>query len=99
MADQRVPGFENVPTLKERNIDLSIGTWRGIAAPLGTPPQIIAQLQSAAAKIAEEPAFRQTLEKQNLGYRYADSAGFEATMRRDDATFKALIDKLALRQQ
>lgn len=99
MADQRVPGFDNVPTLKERNIDLSIGTWRGIAAPLGTPPQIIAQLQSAAAKIAQEPAFRQTLEKQNLGYRYADSAGFEATMRRDDATFKALIDKLALRQQ
>jgi len=27
MADRRVKGFDSVPTLKERGIDLSIGTW------------------------------------------------------------------------
>lgn len=30
MSDGRVPGFESVPTLKERGVDLSIGTWRGL---------------------------------------------------------------------
>src|SRR4030095_11348036 len=42
MADQRLKGFDKVPTLKERNIDLSIGTWRGLAVNKGTPPEILA---------------------------------------------------------
>lgn len=33
MADKRVKGFDKVPTAKERGIDLSIGTWRGLGAP------------------------------------------------------------------
>jgi tripartite-type tricarboxylate transporter receptor subunit TctC len=96
MADQRVKGFENVPTLKERNIDLSIGTWRGLAAPKNTPPQVMAYLKKVALEAANEPAFRQTLDKQNLGFSYADDAAFKAAIAKDDASFKALIAKLGI---
>ena len=97
MADKRVPGFDKVPTLKERNIDLVIGTWRGIAAPKGTPPQVVAYLKDLALKASNEPAFRDTLSKQNLGFVYADDAAFKAVIARDNTYFKALIEKLGIR--
>lgn len=97
MADQRVKGFEKVPTLKERNIDLTIGTWRGIAAPKNTPPEIVSYLKSVTAKAANEPAFREVMEKQNLGFSYADETIFRASMAKDSAYFKTLIAKLNIK--
>jgi tripartite-type tricarboxylate transporter receptor subunit TctC len=97
MADQRVKGFEKVPTLKERNIDLSIGTWRGLAAPKNTPPEVLATLRSAAAKIAAEPALREAMDKLNLGYSYGDEAAFRANVVKDNTIFKALVTKLNIK--
>jgi tripartite-type tricarboxylate transporter receptor subunit TctC len=86
-----------VPTLKERKIDLSIGTWRGIAAPKNTPPEVVAYLKKVALNASNEPAFRETLDKQNLGFAYADDVAFKAVMARDDAYFKTLITKLGIK--
>jgi tripartite-type tricarboxylate transporter receptor subunit TctC len=97
MADQRVKGFEKVPTLKERKIDLSIGTWRGIAAPKNTPPEVVAYLKKLALNASSEPAFRETLDKQNLGFVYADDVGFKAVIAKDNAYFKTLITKLGIK--
>jgi tripartite-type tricarboxylate transporter receptor subunit TctC len=97
MAEQRVPGFEKVPTLKERNIDLVIGTWRGIAAPKNTPPEVVAYLKDVAKKAADEPAFREVLQKQNLGFSYADDVAFKANMAKDSAYFKTLMGKLDIK--
>jgi tripartite-type tricarboxylate transporter receptor subunit TctC len=97
MAEQRVKGFDKVPTLKERGIDLVIGTWRGIAAPKNTPPEVLATLRSTTAKIAQEPQLREAMERLNLGYAYADDQTFLAGMARDNAYFKTLMSKLNLK--
>ena len=97
MSDQRLKGFDKVPTLKERNIDLSIGAWRGLAAPKGTPPEVLAALRTATRKAAEEPSFKESLDKLNLGYAYADADGFRAAMQKDSDMFKQLIAKLGLK--
>jgi tripartite-type tricarboxylate transporter receptor subunit TctC len=97
MAEQRVKGFDKVPTLKERGIDLVIGTWRGIAAPKNTPPEVVAYLKNLSQKAASEPAFREVLDKQNLGFSYADDVAFKANMAKDNAYFKALMGKLDIK--
>jgi tripartite-type tricarboxylate transporter receptor subunit TctC len=97
MADQRLKGFEKVPTLKERKIDLSIGAWRGMAAPKGTPPEVLAALRAATKKAAEEPSFKESLDRLNLGYSYADADAFTASMRKDSDMFKLLVAKLGLK--
>lgn len=97
MADQRLKGFEKVPTLKERNIDLSIGTWRGIVAPKGTPADVVAYLKKVTQEAADEPAFRAALAQQYLGYAYADDATFKAAMAKDAAFFKGLMAKLDIK--
>jgi len=86
-----------VPTLKERNIDLSIGTWRGLAAPKNTPPEVVAYLKNVTLKASSEPAFREVLEKQNLGFAYADEMAFKANMAQDSAYFKTLMGKLNIK--
>ncbi|MDM0074022.1 tripartite tricarboxylate transporter substrate binding protein [Variovorax sp. J2P1-59] len=97
MADQRVKGFDKVPTLKERGIDLTIGTWRGIAAPKNTPPEVVAYLKDLSKKASDEAAFREVLEKQNLGFAYADDVAFKAVMAKDSAYFKTLMGKLDIK--
>lgn len=97
MADQRLKAFDKVPTLKERQIDLSIGTWRGLALPKGTPQPVVDALRTAARKAAEDPAMRETLEKLNLGFAYLDAPEFGQAMQRDHAYFKALVAKVGIK--
>lgn len=97
MADKRLEGFENVPTLKERDIDLSIGTWRGLAAPSGTPQPVLDKLEDAFKKAAAEEGFKKFMAEQNLGYVVEDQQVFTQQIERDNATFKALIEKFNMR--
>nr|WP_259651779.1 tripartite tricarboxylate transporter substrate binding protein [Variovorax sp. UMC13] len=97
MADQRLKAFDKVPTLKERKIDLSIGTWRGLAVPKATPTAVVDVLRAAARKTAEEPAMREALEKLNLGFSYLDAAEFGQSMERDHLYFKELVQKVGIR--
>lgn len=99
MADQRIKGFENVPTFKERGLDIQIGTWRGLGVPKNTPADIVATLRQATAKTAQEQSLRDALDKQNMGYAYADGEAFHAVMARDHAFYRALIQKLGLKGQ
>ena len=97
MADARAKGFEKVPTLKERGIDLSIGTWRGLGAPKGTPPEIVALLKTVTAKAMNEAVLKDTMEKQNLGVSFADETQFRAAMAKDNLYFKQLMAKLNIK--
>jgi len=97
MADQRLKAFDKVPTLKERKIDLSIGTWRGLALPKSTPQPVIDTLRTATRKASEDPAMRETLEKLNLGFAYLDAAEFGQAMAKDHEYFKTLVAKLGIK--
>jgi len=97
MSDQRLKAFDKVPTLKERNIDLSIGTWRGLAVHKATPPDVVTTLRTAARKAAEEPMLREQLEKLNLGFAYLDAEAFGQAMQRDHEYFKQLVQKLGIK--
>lgn len=99
MADQRIKGFDKVPTLKERNIDVSIGTWRGLGVAKGTPPDIVNTLRAATAKIVTEQSLRDALDRQNMGYAYADGDAFGVVMAKDHAFYRGLINKLGLKNQ
>ncbi|MBN8749569.1 Tripartite tricarboxylate transporter family receptor [Xylophilus ampelinus] len=99
LADQRMPGmFEQVPTLKERKVDLTMGTWRGIAVPKGTPPEIVAKLTAASTQAANDPSVKESMERQSLGYAVADGETFRRQISSDTALFKQLIDQLGAKK-
>ncbi|MDR2331877.1 MAG: tripartite tricarboxylate transporter substrate binding protein [Burkholderiaceae bacterium] len=95
MADQRMPGpFAQVPTFKERNIDLTVGAWRGLVVPKGTPDAVVKTLKDMARKAGNEPGFRETLEKTNLGYSYGEGDVFLKQIQDDREMFKGILAKL-----
>ncbi len=99
MSNKRIKGFEQVPTLKERNFDLVLGTWRGLAVPKNTPTDVVNVLKTAAAKTMQEPALREIMEKQNFTTdTYEDAATFEASMARESAYIKQIASKVDLKK-
>lgn len=96
-ADKRIKGFENVPTMKERGIDLSLSTWRGLAAPKGTPPEVIAVLAEATRKIAAEPSLKEALDRLSMGQSYAEAEAFRQMMKTQNEFFRQLVPKLNIK--
>jgi tripartite-type tricarboxylate transporter receptor subunit TctC len=60
---------------------------------------VVATLRAATAKTANEPSLREALDKQNMGYAYADGDQFGAVMAKDHAFYKALIQRLGIKPQ
>lgn len=99
MSEKRIKGFEQVPTMKERNFDLVLGTWRGLAVPKGTPPDVIATLKTVVARTMQEPSLREVMEKQNFTTdTYEDQAAFQASMARESAYIKQIAAKVDMRK-
>ncbi|WP_119154096.1 tripartite tricarboxylate transporter substrate binding protein [Caldimonas tepidiphila] len=96
MGEQRAKRFPDVPTLKEKGIDVSISTWRGIVVPKGTPQPVVEVLRTASRKAADEQAFRDALARLDLTHVYADGPAFRTVMERDNAFFKRLMGELGI---
>jgi tripartite-type tricarboxylate transporter receptor subunit TctC len=61
----RYPALPDVPTIGETVPGFEISSWVGVFAPAGTPPDIVAKLNAAMAKILKADAVRAKLA--NLG--------------------------------
>ena len=88
--------YDAVPTLKERGIDLAIGTWRGFAVPKATPQPVVEALTAITRATAGEPGFREAMARANLGFSFADAEAFDAAIAQDRALFRPLIERLRL---
>lgn len=59
---QRMEALPDVPTAKEQGINgLETGSWVGLFAPAGTPPEIAPIVQQALAKALQDPKIREWL--------------------------------------
>jgi tripartite-type tricarboxylate transporter receptor subunit TctC len=97
VVNSKPDGYKIAPTLKERKIDLSIGTWRGLGVAKGTPPEVVEAIKDITRKAVNEPIMREVMDKLNLGYSYADDSAFKAQLVRDDETFRQLVARLNLK--
>jgi tripartite-type tricarboxylate transporter receptor subunit TctC len=50
-SEERVPFLPDAPTFKEQGYDIVGGAFRGVAAPKGTPKEIIDKLADAFTKV------------------------------------------------
>ena len=61
---KRTQALPDVPTMDEAGLKgFDAGTWHGLVAPAGTPPQVITALHDAAAKALQDPAVQASLAK------------------------------------
>ncbi|MBU1206622.1 MAG: tripartite tricarboxylate transporter substrate binding protein [Proteobacteria bacterium] len=76
MADERDPKFPDTPTLKELGINWTCAAWRGVAAPKGTPPEIISALGKAIARVHKSDDFIKFMKNRGYGIQWMDAAQF-----------------------
>ncbi len=93
-AAQRLAMFPDVPTVKEQGIDFSMGMWRGLAAPKGTPPEVTRILHDAFKKTMDDPEFQARAKEMSVILSYLGPKDFEALMARDDEFLGKLIKSL-----
>jgi len=65
-AEERNPDLPDVPTFREKGYDLLNGADRGIAAPAGLEPDVLAKLVEASEKAVNDPEFQAFAKAQAL---------------------------------
>ncbi|MDE5833566.1 MAG: tripartite tricarboxylate transporter substrate binding protein, partial [Desulfovibrio sp.] len=94
-AEERVPEFPNVPTLKESGLyDKWYGSARGLVAPKGTPPEVIDFYVQAFKKTMEDPANIEAHKKAGLNMNFMDNQQFAKLIQEQDAFAKEVANDL-----
>lgn len=97
MADERLPDFPHVPTMKEQGIAWSMGGWRGVAVPAGTPAPIVQKLATALDKIVHGEDYVEFTRRTGFNWSYEAPDQFAATLARLDGEFGKLLTSEAFR--
>jgi tripartite-type tricarboxylate transporter receptor subunit TctC len=71
----------DVPTLTELGFAVEMASERGLVAPAGTPPAILARLREAAADIGRDPDFVRILEGRYTEPRFEEGEAWFARLR------------------
>jgi tripartite-type tricarboxylate transporter receptor subunit TctC len=89
----RLPQYPDVPTLAEAGLPgYEAGSWYGLAAPKGTPKEIVDRLSAETQKILADPDFRAKFLTPNFIYSIGSSpADFAARIARDNAKWSKVI--------
>jgi tripartite-type tricarboxylate transporter receptor subunit TctC len=78
-----LPGFE-------------VKSWVGLAAPAGTPPDIVAKLNDAVAKAAADPAFQAKLTLLGIQAEASTSANMAAFVASESKRWNDVIDRAGI---
>jgi tripartite-type tricarboxylate transporter receptor subunit TctC len=93
----RHPLFPDVPTTTEYGLpDVRMDTWFALIAPAKTPEAVVARIDRAAADMAQQDSFRDSLAKIGCAPAYLPHAEFAAFIARDLKKWESLIPALGI---
>lgn len=99
-SSERISSLPDVPTCAESGAEgIDIVMWRGLAAPAGTPEDVLLALQDAAKKAVESEEFQSAAATIGFEPDFQDHTAFGELIARDDASIAALMDTLGLKSQ
>lgn len=95
-GEERLEIMPEVPTLQEQGIDFTMGAWRGLGVPEGTPEDRIETLHDAFRSVYESEEFQGFMEDNGFGLVYRDPEEFGQFMDESYERFGRIIDDLGL---
>lgn len=93
-SEKRFELFPDVPTVKEQGIDFVMGQWRGLAAPKGTPSDVIKKLHDAFKKGMEDPVFIKNAKDMVVNLHYLGPEDFGKLMAQDHEFYGKLVKEI-----
>ncbi len=93
LAPERLRDYPQVPTLKEKGIDITFSGYYGIGVPKGTPPDIVKVLEDKFTKAFNNPECQKEYTKKlKLDLMYLDSDGFKKFLDKMYKTISKALD-------
>ncbi|MEE2937893.1 MAG: tripartite tricarboxylate transporter substrate-binding protein [Planctomycetota bacterium] len=101
MSPQRAVGFEQVPTFLEQGNNWTLGGWRGLAVPQGTPTEIVDRLLDVLIPIvSESPSagnFAEFMETQKFDHTWRGPSEFKEFLAENDRKLGTLLKSVAMK--
>ncbi|MBI5068129.1 MAG: tripartite tricarboxylate transporter substrate binding protein [Deltaproteobacteria bacterium] len=95
--EKRDGTLPNVPTCKEQGYDVvTAGSVKGIAAPKGTPREVVAALESRFQKIAADPEFHRIMADLSQPVDFMTAAQYRPWLEAASAQYAGLIKTLGV---
>jgi len=93
---ERSQFYPEVPTLKEKGVDIDQGLWRGIFVKKGIPQETLDILSDLFAKMVEDPDWQAYLDKfdQEDGYMHMDE--FHPLVEREVEEYKVFLKRIGM---
>ena len=95
---KRTKAMPDVPTLLEAMPDgFALDAWLALAAPAGTPAQIVTRLHAVLVEGLKDPAFRSSLDSDGSEVVFNSPAEFAALLKDETAKWQALITRVGVK--
>jgi len=89
---KRNAALPDIPTLAESGLPgFESGSWQGLLAPAGTPPEIVGKLNAAIRRILATPAMKAQLAEQGTEVRADTPAAMAAFLRAEMARWEKVV--------
>jgi tripartite-type tricarboxylate transporter receptor subunit TctC len=96
-AKKRLPALPDVPTFEELGYpDFEVYFWQGIAAPAGTPPEIVSRLSAELLKTLKTPEVHKRFTDAGMEVLPTTPEEMAQIIRRDQAFWVPLIKSLGI---
>lgn len=97
-SSRRMPQLPQVPTIDEAGVKgYEVASWIGLAAPAGTPDEVVNKIHADVAKIASQQDFLQRIQGIGLELALMDPQAFHDFMANDQAKWAEVVKKSGAR--
>ena len=98
LSDERIEGFEDVPTAKEQGVDITAMNWRGIYVPKGISDDDYNKWVDWLKQVGESEQWQQTMVENGLAPYNVYGADFEAFVADNVAEIQEIAKEIGLLQ-
>ena len=95
--EHRIGQFKDVPTFRENGMDIIFKFFRGVVAPPGIPPEVVAYYESMLKKMSDTKAWKENyLAKNMLSPAWQTSKEFTKTINDSEVVFAETLKELGM---
>ena len=97
-AEERSALYGDLPTYRENGVDVVIGAFHGVYAPLGLPAPVRDTLVAALEKTMNAKGTVEQMSKAGAGILFRKGDAAKAFLAQQDAAYRQIIDELGMRR-
>jgi len=92
-ARNRLKPYPQVPTFKEKGLDVVFSAWYGIAGPKGMPRDVAGRIKEAIYKALHDPQVIQGIEGLGFRFEFRNSEDFTSFVGEFDNLVKKIVEE------